>query len=302
VTLPSTYYDFILKRRPALVEHGERDAADLLSRANPPEAIRSADDYDSRFPQYVEKLHAEVLGYGADHPGVSVDEFMSRAPSLPQALTATLPSLYSTVNLEYHCVVNFALAGKKVFHFSDNLVEHLANTEINLKAALIQLPFATCLFVFTSPAAIDAMYKLRDNAGRRGPGAPGPDYSAPVSVFITVVSAGPDLPGRKLLICAMHARPPGAAYLGLKRVLYLGDDWTLEKVLRTDWETLTPESAGEGMRLDAGEESMEPQGDETFFTDGLGFFRIVLNAVLGLFHKSLMKPEARHVLRKQCSL
>jgi hypothetical protein len=70
------------------------------------------------------------------------------------------------------------------------------------------------------------------------------DYSAPVSVFLTMHPAGASLPGRKLLMCAWHARLPDTSYLALKRELYLSDNWRLEQALRTDWETLTPNDLG----------------------------------------------------------
>jgi hypothetical protein len=54
MALPPTCYDFVRKLRPALVEKGEQDAADLLRSPNPPQAIHSVDDYDSRFSQYIE--------------------------------------------------------------------------------------------------------------------------------------------------------------------------------------------------------------------------------------------------------
>ncbi|WP_372094431.1 hypothetical protein [Tistrella mobilis] len=282
MTLPPTYYDFMCKLRPTLIEKGEQDAADLLSGSNPPQTIQSVDDYDSRLPQYIERLNADILGYGDDHPGVSIEEmslFLSSAP--PQA-KAFLTGLYDTVNYEYHSVVNFALAGKKTFHFSDNLAEHLANTEINVKAELIQLPFPTCLFTFTSRVVINAMHNIRGDAGRDAMNFTGLDYSAPVSVFLTMLPAGVNLPGRKLMMCAWHARLPNTSYLALKRELYLGDNWTLEQALRTDWETLTPTNLGVGKRVDPNEESIAYLDDETFYTDGLSFYRIVLNAVLYL--------------------
>jgi len=64
MALPPTYYDFVRKWRSTLVEKAEQDAVDLLSGANPPHAIHSVDDYDSRFPQYIERMNAEILGYG----------------------------------------------------------------------------------------------------------------------------------------------------------------------------------------------------------------------------------------------
>ena len=68
MALPPTYYDFVRKLRPTLVEMGEQDAADLLSGPNPPQAIHSVDDYDSRFPQYIERLNAEILAHGLGNP------------------------------------------------------------------------------------------------------------------------------------------------------------------------------------------------------------------------------------------
>lgn len=282
MALPPTYYEFVRKLRPTLVEMGEQDAADLLSVPNPPQAIHSVDDYESRFPQYIKRLNAEILGYAADHLGVSVEEMSPFLSSVPPQAKASLASLYATVNHEYHSVVNFTLAGKKTFHFSDNLAEHLANTEINLKAGLIQLPFPTCLFTFTSRAAINAMHNIRGDAGRLATNVVGLDYSTPVSVFLTMHPAGAGLPGRKLLMCAWHARLPDRSYLALKRELYLGDGWSLEQALRTDWETLTPHDLGIGMSVNLNEGSTAHQDDDTFYTDGLAFYRIVLNAVLYL--------------------
>lgn len=166
MALPPTYYDFVLKLRPTLVEMGEQDAADLQNGLNPLQVVHSVDDYESRFSQYIKRLNAEILGYGADHSGVSIYEMAPLLSTAPPKVKAVIASLYGTVDNEYHCAVNFALAGKKTFHFSDNLAEHLANTEINVKAALIQLPFPTCLFTFTSRAVINAMHNIRGDAGR----------------------------------------------------------------------------------------------------------------------------------------
>ncbi|MGB9128418.1 MAG: hypothetical protein WCB97_02110 [Thiobacillus sp.] len=282
MALPPTYYDFVRKLRPHLVEMAEQDAKDLLDSPSPPQAIHSVDDYDNRFQQCIERLNAGLLGYGADHPGVGVEEMSPILSSASPGEKAFFASFYGTVNNEYHSVVNFALAGKKTFHFSNNLAEHLANTEINLKGALIQLPFQTCLFTFTSRTVINAMHNIRGDAGRWAMNVAGLDYSAPVSVFLTVHPAGAGLPGRKLLMCAWHARLPDTSYLALKRELYLGDDWTLEQALRTDWETLTPDNLGMGMSVNVNDETIAYQDDDTFYTDGLSFYRIILNAVLYL--------------------
>lgn len=282
MTLPPTYYDFVRKLRPFVAELAEQDAQGMLAQPQPPETIHSVDDYDSRFAQCIEQVDQEVLEHIARFGGVTVEQLRPGFAEARLQARAQFASLYSTVNHEYHSLVNFALAGKKTFHFSDNLAEHLANTEINLKAALIQLPFPTCLFTFTSRAVINAMHNIRGDAGRWAMNATGLDYSAPVSAFLTVHPAGVGLPGRKLLICAWHARLPDTSYLMLKRELYLGDDWTLEQALRTDWETLTPDNLGIGLSVNVNDNTIAHQDDDTFYTDGLAFYRIILNAVLYL--------------------
>lgn len=282
MALAPTYYDFVSKLRPFVVELAEQDAQELLSLPHSPAVIRSVDDYASRYAKCIERLDMGILEHAAKQTGLSVEQLKPYlATALPRA-GAEYASLYATVNYEYHNLVNFALAGKKTFHFCDNLSEHLANTEINLKAGLIQLPFSTCLFTFTSRAVINAMHNIRGDAGRWDMNTAGLDYSAPVSVFLTEIPAGDGLPGRKLLICAWQAKLPNTGYLMLKRELYLGDDWTLEQALRTDWETLTPDNIGNGLSVNLYEDSVSSQDDDKFYTDGLAFYRIILNAVLYL--------------------
>ena len=53
MALAPTYYDFVRKLRPRLIELAEQDAEDLLRDPNPPQAIHSVDDYDSRFTQFI---------------------------------------------------------------------------------------------------------------------------------------------------------------------------------------------------------------------------------------------------------
>ncbi len=280
--LPPTYYDFVCKIRPYVVDLAEQDAQDLLAASDDQGPILSVDDYKSRFPQCMEQVDLKVLTDASEQSGISIEQLRPYlADALPLA-RAQFASLYSTVSYEYHCLVNFAIGGKKTFYFNDNLSEHLANTEINLKANLIELPFSSCLFAFTSAAVINAMHNIRGNEGRRALNTTGLDRSAPVSAFLTMLPAGSGLSGRKLLILAWHARLPAKSYLMMKRELYLGDSWTLEQALRTDWETLTPDDLGIGIHINNDDDAIEYSDDDAFYTDGLAFYRIILNAVLYL--------------------
>ena len=277
MALPPNYYDFVCKQRPFLVELVEQDVEDLLSLFDPPQVIHSVDDYNSRFHLYIERLNADLLGYGEDHPGITAEEMSPILSNIPQDVKVSLAALYNTIDDEYHSLVNFTLSGKKTFHFSENLSDHLANTEINVKSTFIQLPFPTCLFTFTSRSVIDAMHSIQGNTNFLDL-----DYSAPVTVFLTMHPMNKDLPGQKLLLHAWHAKMPNISYLTIKRELYLGENWTLEQSLRTDWKSLTPNEVGSGINLNSDENSISYLDDKIFYTDGLSFYRIILNALLYL--------------------
>jgi hypothetical protein len=280
--LAPTYYDFIKKIRPLLFESAERDAAELSALGTPPSVIRSVDEYQSRYAHVINHFNASFLGYNADNVTLSAEQLSHFLSFMTPHEIAEYNSVFTSMNYEYHCLVNFALAGKKAFHFADNLTEHLANTEVNLKSALIQLPFSSCMFTFTSRSAINALHNIRGNAGRWDVNVTGLDYSAPVSVFLTMLPPDDNLPGRKLVICTWHARMPAKCYVMLKRELYLHDEWTLEQSLRTDWKNLIPDMEHIGKSVSSDDGTLEPINDNLFYTDGLAFYRIVLNAMLYL--------------------
>jgi hypothetical protein len=281
--MPPSYYEFLKGCRPYVVELAEQDAADLLKRSLPPETIGSVDDYDgNRFGQCIAIAEEKVIGPLSLASGLAISEIKQLIPSELPDLRAELLSLYTTLNHEYHSLVNFALSSKKTFHINDNLADHLANTEVNVKSSLIQLPFPSALFTFTSRSVINAMHNMRGARGRLDMNDARLDYTAPVSVFLTTLPADKLMGGRKLVICAWHAKLPDKCYFMLKRELYLGDDWVLEQSIRTDWENLTPSNIGNGMNINREEHVIGAQDDDSFYTDGFVFYRIILNAVLYL--------------------
>lgn len=267
MSLQPTYYDFIKKKRPVVVELAEHDATGLMAGENPPVTIHSVDDYASRYEECLKYFQRSI-----EHTtGVNFD---SLAHHLGYADMLQMRTLFETITHEYHSVVNFALGSKKTFYFHDNLAEHLANTEINLKTGLIELPFPTCQFIFTAPAVINAMYGIGNHDAYY--------YSDPVSVFITMHPANTDFPYRKLMMVAFHASISNGSHLFIKRELCMDDSWTLEQALRTDWLQLTPDNHGHGTCINNVDGTSRIANDKDFYTDGLLFFRIVLNAVLYL--------------------
>lgn len=281
MALSPSYYDFIRRLRPYVVEAAERDAAMLQSLSSAPSVISSADEFESSLGACFERADEQAISNLAEMTGAPLSAIRDDFERVRPMVRAQFSSLYMGINMEYHCLLNFALSGKRVFSFSDNLGDHLANTEINLKTDLIRLPFDTCLFQFTSKAVLNALYNLSGDKGRLAMNSRTIDYGSPVSAFLTVLPASP-LPGSKLLICAFHAKQPDKCYMAVKREIYLGEGWSLEQALRTDWEKLTPNNLGVSLAVDVDENHVGEATSESFYTDGLMFFRAMLNAVLYL--------------------
>lgn len=151
-------------------------------------------------------------------------------------------------------------------YFSDNLAEHLANNEINMKTALIKWPFPTCLFIFTS-RIVSILCTIFD-------------YPASISAFLTVHRARDDLPGRNLIICIWHAKLTKSSYLMFQRDYNLVDDGTWEQVLRIDWETLTLYNLDRGRYVNVDDDTTAHQHDDTFSIDGLAVVGIILGKEL----------------------
>ncbi|MHD0644907.1 hypothetical protein ACYPKM_04725 [Pseudomonas aeruginosa] len=289
-----TYYDFVKRLRPYVVEHAEADAARLLERPTPPVTIAGADDFDSSIAQVFAASDEETIKNVAKITGFSVEHARKEFPAIKQVMKEQLLATYQAVNHEYHSILNFALHGKKVFSFSENLTEHLVHTELNVKAEFIKPPFPACLFHFRSVALVNALYNLRGDIGRRQINRSDIDYDAPISVFLTMLDADP-LPGQKLVIVAAHAKQPDKCYMMTKRELYLGEGWSLEQSLRTKWEELTPDNLGSGISIDRKADLSHELGSETFYTDGLVFFRAILNAILyvGSDHAELTPQRSK---------
>ena len=111
MALPPTYYDFVRKLRSFVAELAEQDAQDLLTQPQSPETIHSVDDYDSRFEQCIKRVDQEILERIAHFSGMTIEQLRSEFAEAYLQARAQLASLYSTINYEYHSLVNFALAG-----------------------------------------------------------------------------------------------------------------------------------------------------------------------------------------------
>lgn len=277
--MPKTHFDCIQSIRPEFLEDIKKDVKYLIKigRETP---VLSVDEYNSRFSDCITREVEKYFEMTARTMGVPTYFLRENLNSFPDFVRNRIAVAAHNLNHEYHSCINFLLAGKKTFFFSDVVSQNLVHTEINLPATEIQLPFFACQLVFTEREIIDAFYTraIKDNPNLKI------DYSCPISVFVTLHNDCDGLDGRRIIINSQHSKFPDTLFMGQKRELFLGNSWSLEQSLKTDWEKLTPDNLGTG--LNYSNNNFDYSTDEQFYTDGLLFHRIVMNAILYIISKN----------------
>jgi hypothetical protein len=184
-----------------------------------------------------------------------------------------------SIHLEYITLLNFILFGKKTFIFENNLVEHLALTDISTKAKYINLPFESCMSVFNSPILLRSYYKISGISDYEE----ALDYKTPLCVFLTCL---PSKEGLRNIIFSCHHANESRSYFSMKRELLVKENWSIIDMIKSDWEDIYNNSGDE--------ESIENYVDEeVFYNNGMLFFRTVINALLYL---SSNDPDIINVL------
>lgn len=274
--MPKTYFDCIQTIRPELLDFVKKDVKYLES-INRNTPIVSVDEYTPNGLQEClknsEKKILESIANNLNLPLYVIEQHIKNDTAFNHQLFA----LKQSVNYDFHSCLNFLLSGQKTFFFSDTISQKLVHTEINIPATEIQLPFSACQLVFTEKEVIDAFYAraIIDNPDLKI------DYSCPVSVFVTLFDDCDNLDGRRIIFNSYHYKFPYDIFLMQKRELFLGNNWNLEQSLKTDWEKLTPDNLGLGVILNNNhDDTIKKSEDKFFYTDGLLFYRIILNAIL----------------------
>ena len=282
--LPAIHVDFARKLRPFLIEYVQADVKTLHSHGHKT-PIHNSDFFANSLKIILDQVDAPMQERvarmaNADLSEVKRDwqEFLGR---LDNQTKTDIFRLYKAVDAEYHCFLNFYLFGGKVFHITDGLTQHLLHTELKLPSSTIELPFQSCIFSFTSPYAVDALYQTMREADK--PSVDWlPPYDAPITVSATLQEPHGNLPGRRLALFVWHSKAPNC-FMAQERNLYLPDDWNIEQSLKTDWDAVAPDesrSPSAGLSLSAA--GSEKLSDDFFYTDGLAFYRLVVNSILYL--------------------
>ena len=257
--LRRTYVDVVNSRRPGFASAIGRRAEEMPASEWP---MTSA---DVRATGGAEDIAAEVE--------LMLDAMWSKAENAArrQGLTRQMfgqmmkqspdyESMHTMLDFECVALRNFKAFGSKTYYFSENLVERLAFTELNIGAELVVPPFRSCLFVFDDDTARRALLGVGD--GRQ-------ELShEPVNVFVNLLPS--DAGGMTLGLIIFQADDTKCRML-VKRQLHLVEGQRVEDALRTDWRKVMPAPDRE-----------DAHDEDRFFRGGLQFFRIVVNAVLYL--------------------
>lgn len=262
-TLPFTYFDVLKKRHPELFEYVNKEIFILRQKGSitpltSTEKLQYCDEYIktviSYFKNYIKSNSARMgIGFVTDNEIINLFQNSEDFKKL----------IYDT-EINYLTTTNFELFDKKTFYISDNLVEHLAYTEIDTISEYVCPPFDCCLFVYTSPIAIKAFYKIQEKQEDI-------DLNSPISVFIVNM---PSEQGERIIVFACWHANQWRTYSYVKRQLLIRKDWTIKQMLKTDWKDIYQEN------LEFSEFAVDEE--RVFYEDGLLFFRIVVNSIIYL--------------------
>jgi hypothetical protein len=259
-----TYYDILKKARPKLFKFVSKEK-EIFKNKKIIVPFGSADEF-LHIQQYLEEIGNEIAkNFKLDllkqgYTNISDPELLEYIRNSPD-----FESLIFSESANYLTVFNFENFGRKTFFFTENLVEHLALTELVADSNFVKPPFDACLFIYSDQKSLDAFYKIH--------GRECPDYEAPISVFITNRPAEEGL--RKVLFACWHAAEP-SAYMFVKRELLVREKWTINDMLKTDWGDIYKEEE------DAYEADEISSDDSLFYNEGFLFFRILINSLLYL--------------------
>jgi hypothetical protein len=262
--LPYTYYDHLRVNNSFLIECVRRDIKDLQKKK-----ITGPLDQSKDLNAF--KLYSQYVKNELDKT----------------ASPREIPFLFNVACGDYFLTLNFELFSRKTFYLADNLVEHLAVTDLNLGADLIRLPFESCQFVITSPIAFAAARHVPALADAANAFT---DYSHPISVFLSELPVADYIPdsenivGERKLMIDVRNILQGNKLGFFRRDLLLKHGWKVDDVLSSEFGEINLQYIpADSVSTDL--DFRKP--------DAQVFFRIILNAI---FYISVNQEDLLNVL------
>lgn len=272
--LPKTYYDHRKEASPLLFECVRQDLR-AIEKKHLDEPFFDASI--SQIGRDAARRFRRIAGH---------DEFYYQQFVADFNNSETVERMTFFLSVDYLVVFNFALYGKKTFFFTDNLIEHLAHTELDAPSSHIRLPFPSCLFVITSETAVSALWRVHGTK---------PQSREPISVFITEAPTSDEEGGERKIIFCCYQPMAGESPFFVERSLLVREDWSIKQMLQTDWSDIFKE-------IDEGDKASFSLDDEAFYKEEgvLLLYRVLLNCILYLQSKDadIMAQLSPHRRRK----
>lgn len=257
--LPSTLLDFFAKVEPELAKFAQSDANALATSGYAPGFLRLEDvptgffDFVSRRVEAGIARHARSEGIAEGLAGTDLSSALG-----PQRAN------YEQLGMLYHLILSFHLGGAKIFRIASSLAERLYETDIDVPASELKLPFPTLMLVYDDDVSFQAFHQ-----GSPFGKAP---YRGSLSTVLVDVPA-PD--GDRLLAATLHHR--GCHTHGMIHRSMRYGEGSLKAMLATAWP---------------GDPAREPDAP------GQAFNRLILNTILYISSRDgRVGPETKTVGR-----
>jgi len=259
---PKTHFDLIAENLPTWTDFiAKTAAANVVGRHALIREDLKADNVEFGLKAAVVdafKLHLKQIGYPT--AGITFDD----------AVRASSQNVNDQMQVRLHELVpltNYLLHGKKTFFFGGNLTEKLSETDVNVSAELLKMPFPACMFVYDNQVARDALYGVYNReAPRKG------TVTAYLMNFI-------DEDGNNVMSMDVYdTQSSGEFGVAVRRQLVMAEGNNIEDVLKTDWAKINQGKNKGGHRAT----DVEVLGDKVFMEEGLKIVRIIANSALYL--------------------
>ncbi len=234
--LPSTLVEYLGTLDPQLAALSRIDAERLRRDGCQPGFMRLEDTPTAFFDAIRERVDKFVATQARRHG-------RERALAAFEAHRADFQENFASIARLYHLVLNFELAGAKVYRVAAGLAERLLATRVDVPTDALRLPFPAVMLVFDDDQSLAAFHDLQ-------PFGHPPRGGAISSICIDV----PHAEGRRLLAASIHTHGKRAHGMLHRSMRYPAG--SLEEMLATSW------------------------GDGDSVTQGRAFNRLVLNTLL----------------------
>jgi len=287
--LSRTHYDLLQVEKPYLVEAARADAEAL---AHDYKSVLSLTELDTKLDFVVESAVEQSIEQIAQSSGKPVSVLKGEATTNPTAIQH-LTMVRGYTSLEYQCLLNFEMSGAKVFYLAENLVDQLSETELKVPSESLEMPFPSCLFVLPSGKGMELLLNMASKTDQVL--AP---TDLPINVYVTLGDSS-EFPESRVLVVVAYVldAQTGERIAVFKRDLLLSPGRSIEHALNTDWNAerlKRNQQPISGLSLSIGDTQTEVDDNDTrFYTDGLQFYRLIINTLLYLMSDSAERRNMR---------